>query len=133
MAEEDFASSGHLEIARALYEMAGMGPEDIDVALLYDDYSPMVLMQLEDYGFCGIGEAGDFVAGGGIRYSGGRIPVNTHGGNLSETYSRGATHVVEAVEQIRGTSHLQVAACEAALVTGSPGLVPFGAAILRKA
>ena len=68
----------------------------------------MVLMQLEDYGFCGIGEGGPFVADGSIRWPTGSIPVNTHGGNLSEAYIIGMTHVKEAVEQIRGTAVNQV-------------------------
>ena len=62
--EEEFASSGHRPVAKRLYEMAGVGPGEIDVALLYDHFSPLVFMQLEDYGFCGIGEGGPFVADG---------------------------------------------------------------------
>ena len=62
----------------------------------------MVIMQLEDYGFCGIGEGGPFVAEGNIRWPDGSLPVNTHGGNLSEAYIIGMTHVKEAVEQTAG-------------------------------
>jgi acetyl-CoA acetyltransferase len=131
-AEDSFASSGHRAVAAALYEMAGLSATDIDVALLYDDFSPMVLLQLEDYGFCGVGEGGAFVADGHIR-GGGSIPVNTHGGNLSQAYLRGATHVVEAVHQLRGTAANQVSGAELALVTGSPSSIPLSAAILRKA
>ena len=86
----------------------GAGLTDIDVALLYDHFSPMVLMQIEDYGFCPIGEGGPFVADGNIAWPGGKIPVNTHGGNLSEAYIIGITHVVEGVRQIRGTAVNQV-------------------------
>ena len=67
MPDEEFASSGHRPVAKRLYEMAGVSPADVDVALLYDHFSPMVLMQLEDYGFCPIGEGGPFVAEGNIR------------------------------------------------------------------
>lgn len=126
-----FASSGHRASARQVYQMAGVGPEDIDVALLYDHFSPMVLMQIEDYGFCPIGEGGPFVADGGIRLSG-KIPVNTHGGNLSEAYIIGMTHVVEAVEQIRGTAINQVEGCELALSTGGPAVIPMSATIFGK-
>ena len=82
--------------------MAGVTPADVDVALLYDHFSPLVMMQLEDYGFCPIGEGGPFVAEGNIRWPNGSIPVNTHGGHLSEAYIIGMTHVREAVEQLRG-------------------------------
>ena len=74
MPDEYFASSGHRTVARRLYEMAGVGPDAIDVALLYDHFSPMVLMQLEDYGFCAIGESGPFVADGNIRWPTRRAP-----------------------------------------------------------
>jgi hypothetical protein len=66
-------------------------------------------MQLEDYGFCGIGESGPFVADGNIRWPGGRLPVNTHGGNLSEAYIIGMTHIREAVEQLRGVAQQHLA------------------------
>ncbi len=109
MLDPYFASSGHAPVAEHLYRRAGVGPADIDVALIYDHFSPMVLMQLEDYGFCARGEGGPFVESGAIRYHGGSIPVNTHGGQLSEAYIIGMTHVKEAVEQIRGTAINQVA------------------------
>ena len=80
----------------------------------------MVIMQLEDYGFCPIGEGGPFVADGNIRWKGGTIPVNTHGGHLSEAYIIGMTHIREAVEQLRGVAVNQVDDAEVALVTGGP-------------
>jgi acetyl-CoA acetyltransferase len=130
--DEYFTSSGHRPVAQRMYEMAGMQPSDVDVALLYDHFSPMVIMQLEDYGFCPIGEGGPFVADGNIRYGTGTIPVNTHGGNLSEAYIIGMTHVREAVEQLRGTAINQVAGAEVALVTGGPAGLPVSGALLRK-
>jgi acetyl-CoA acetyltransferase len=133
MPEETFASAGNRDVAKQVYKMAGVGPQDIDVALLYDHFSPMVLMQIEDYGFCPIGEGGPFVADGNHRWPGGTIPVNTHGGHLSEAYVIGMTHVYEAVEQVRGTAVNQVEDCEYALVTGGPASIPMTATILRKA
>lgn len=130
MPDDEFASSGHRPVAERLWAMAGSGPSDVDVALLYDHFSPMVLMQLEDYGFCGIGEAGPFVADGSIRWPNGSLPVNTHGGNLSEAYIIGMTHVKEAVEQIRGTAVNQVAGAEVALVTGGPASIPVSSLLL---
>jgi acetyl-CoA acetyltransferase len=133
MPAESFASSGHRAVAKQVYAMAGVTPGDIDVALLYDHFSPMVLMQIEDYGFCPIGEGGPFVAEGNIRWPTGRIPVNTHGGNLSEAYVIGMTHIREAVEQLRGTAVNQVEGAELALVTGGPAAIPMSASILKKA
>jgi acetyl-CoA acetyltransferase len=132
MPEETFASAGNRDVAKQVYKMAGIGPEDVDVALLYDHFSPMVLMQLEDYGFCPIGESGPFVADGNHRWPEGALPVNTHGGHLSEAYVIGMTHVYEAVEQVRGTAVNQVENCEYALVTGGPASIPMSATILRK-
>jgi acetyl-CoA acetyltransferase len=129
--DEYFASSGHRPVAQRMYEMAGVGPDDVDVALLYDHFSPMVLMQLEDYGFCPIGEGGPFVAEGNTRI-GGKIPTNTHGGHLSEAYIIGMTHVREAVEQLRGVAINQVPGAEIALVTGGPASLPVSGTLLRR-
>ncbi len=133
MPDPDFASSGHAPVAARLYEKAGVGPDDVDVALIYDHFTPMVVMQLEDYGFCARGEGGPFVESGAIRYEGGSIPVNTHGGQLSEAYIIGMTHVVEGVEQIRGHAINQVAGAELALVTGGPATLPVSGLLLGKA
>jgi acetyl-CoA acetyltransferase len=132
MPDEYFASSGNRPVAKRMYEMAGVGPEDVDVALLYDHFSPMVIMQLEDYGFCPIGEGGPFVAEGNIRWPTGSIPVNTHGGHLSEAYIIGMTHVREAVEQLRGVAVNQVEGAEIALVTGGPSGLPVSGTLLRR-
>ncbi len=132
MPDEIFASSGHRPVAEAAWRMSGLGPADVDVALLYDHFSPLVIMQLEDYGFCPVGEGGPFVADGNIRWPDGRIPVNTHGGNLSEAYIIGMTHVVEAVEQLRGTATNQVPGAEVALVTGGPAGIPVSNLVLHR-
>lgn len=133
MPDEYFASSGHQPIAERLYRQAGIASGDIDVALLYDHFTPMVVMQLEDYGFCEKGEGGPFVESGAIRYRGGSIPVNTHGGQLSEAYIIGMTHIMEGVEQMRGTAINQVRDAELALVTGGPASLPVSGLILGRA
>jgi acetyl-CoA acetyltransferase len=130
--DDYFASSFHKAVADRLYARAGLGPADIDVALLYDHFVPMVLMQLEDYGFCARGESGPFAAEGSIRWPDGKLPLNTHGGNLSEAYLMGLTHVKEAVEQLRGTAVNQVADARTALVTGGPAALPVSALILGR-
>lgn len=130
MPGDTFTSAGGRHCAKRLYEQAGIGPQDIDVALLYDHFSPLVVMQLEDYGFCARGEGGAFVESGAIR-RGGSIPVNPHGGHLSEAYVIGMTHIREAVQQLRATAGNQVENARYALVTGGPAPVPMSGAILR--
>lgn len=131
-----FASSGHAPIADRIYQQAGVTAQDIDVALIYDHFTPMVLMQLEEYGFCKKGESNDFVLDGAIRFAPepapGVIPVNTHGGQLSEAYVIGATHIVEGVQQMRGTAINQVTDAELALVTGGPAALPVSGMILGR-
>ena len=117
--------------ADRLYRRAGMGPEDIDVAQLYDCFTITVLLQLEDFGFCSKGEGGAFVSSGEIDLDG-RIPINTGGGHLSEGYIHGMNHVLEGVRQIRGESTSQVPGAEVCLVTSTP-LPPGSALILRAA
>ena len=97
---------------------AGVSAADVDVALLYDCFTIVVLMQLEAYGFCAPGEAGDFVAGGRIA-PGGALAVNPSGGLLAEGYGGGMLHVIEAARQLRGEAgERQVADAEVALVSG---------------
>ena len=118
--------------ARDVYRSVGMGPEEIDVALLYDVFSPMVLWQLESYGFCQPGEAAGFVRDGRIAWPDGELPVNTHGGSLSEAYVHGFNHILEGVRQVRGTSTCQVEGARVALVAAA-AVVPSSALILRSA
>ena len=132
MSDEDFASAGQRTIAEDLYRYAGMGPSDVDVAEIYDHFTPMVLMGLEDFQFVKKGESGPFVADGNIR-AGGALPVNTHGGNLAEVYLHGMTHVFEATRQLRGTSCNQVDGAEVALVVAGSSPTPSGGLLLRKA
>lgn len=112
-------------VARSLYAMADLGPQDIQTAVLYDHFSPYVLMQLEAFGFCGRGEARDFVADGHIG-RGGSLPVNTNGGQLGEAYIHGMNGIAEAVRQIRGSAVNQVANVENVLVTAGDGLPTSG-------
>ena len=90
-------------VARQLWQHAGVGPAEIRTAVLYDHFTPYVLMQLEELGFCPRGEARHFIAGGAIEL-GGRLPLNTHGGQLGEAYIHGMNGIAEAVRQVRGTS-----------------------------
>jgi len=117
------------QLARDLFGAAGIAPTDIDFAQIYDHFTPAVLMTLENFGRCGRGEAGDFVAAGNIRLTG-SLPLNTSGGLLSEAYIHGLNLVAEAVRQLRGESTTQVAEPRLGLVTAGLGSTPFSAAIL---
>jgi len=111
------------EAARAAdtaFRMAGVKPAHVDVAQLYDCFTVTVLMTLEDYGFCRKGEAGRFVADGAIEI-GGRLPVNTSGGLLSETGMPGMQLIMEGVRQMRGTARLQVPNAKVCLVSNQGG------------
>jgi acetyl-CoA acetyltransferase len=104
-------------LAARLWSSAGLGPGDVDVAELYDCFTGNVLMSLEGLGFCGRGEAGDFVRDGHTRLTG-RLPLNTHGGLLSEGYVHGMNTVSEAVWQLQGSAGLrQVTGARVAVVT----------------
>ncbi|GAA0648027.1 lipid-transfer protein [Streptomyces malaysiensis subsp. malaysiensis] len=106
-------------VARQLWRSGGLTPADIDVAILYDHFTPFVLMQLEEFGFCGRGEAAGFVAEDAL-------PLNTHGGQLGEAYLHGMNGIAEAVRQIRGTSVNQVPGAARALVTAGTGVPTSG-------
>src|SRR4029450_9953307 len=116
-------------VAKQLYEQAGIGPDDIQTAVLYDHFTPFVLCQLEEFGFCGFGEAKDFLRDGHLEMDG-RLPTNTHGGQLGEAYIHGTNGIAEGVRQVRGTSTNQVPAVENVLVTAGTG-IPTSGLILR--
>ncbi|MFD9240813.1 lipid-transfer protein [Streptomyces sp. NPDC059556] len=106
-------------VARQLWRTSGLAPGELDVAILYDHFTPFVLMQLEEFGFCGPGEAADFVAADAL-------PLNTHGGQLGEAYLHGMNGIAEAVRQLRGTSVNQIPGAERTLVTAGTGVPTSG-------
>ncbi|MCF3177061.1 lipid-transfer protein [Streptomyces sioyaensis] len=106
-------------VARQLWRTSGLTPGDIDVAILYDHFTPFVLMQLEEFGFCAPGEAADFVAADAL-------PLNTHGGQLGEAYLHGMNGIAEAVRQLRGTSVNQAGTPAHVLVTAGTGVPTSG-------
>jgi acetyl-CoA acetyltransferase len=117
--------------ARDLWRTAGCGPDDIDVAQFYDAFSPLVILSLEEYGFCKPGEGGPFCADGNLK-PGGALPSNTSGGSLSEAYVHGMNLIVEGVRQVRGESVNQQPKAETVLVTSGNG-VPTSSLVLRAA
>ncbi|THC47115.1 lipid-transfer protein [Streptomyces sp. A1499] len=106
-------------VAAQLWRTSGLGPADIDVGILYDHFTPFVLTQLEEFGFCGRGEAAGFVAEE-------RLPINTHGGQLGEAYLHGMNGIAEAVRQVRGTSVNQIQGAARTLVTAGTGVPTSG-------
>jgi acetyl-CoA acetyltransferase len=112
-------------VARGLWEKSGLGPSDVDVAVLYDHFTPFVLVQLEELGFCGKGEAKDFVASGALELDG-ALPLNPHGGQLGEAYLHGMNGIAEGVRQVRGTAVNQVANVDHVLVTAGTGVPTSG-------
>jgi acetyl-CoA acetyltransferase len=114
------------------YAMAGAGPSDVDVAMIYDCFTFELIHQLEEAGFCARGSGGPFVASGAIGL-GGELPVNPHGGLLSAGHMAALNHVVEAVRQLRGQCGArQVAGARLAAVTGWGNLGDGAMAILEK-
>jgi acetyl-CoA acetyltransferase len=118
-------------VGRALWSRSGLRPQDVQAAILYDHFTPFVLMQLEELGFCARGEARHFVADGGIELDG-RLPVNPNGGQLGEAYIHGMNGIAEAVRQLRGTSVNQLPDVTNILVTAGTG-VPTSGLVLSRA
>jgi acetyl-CoA acetyltransferase len=116
--------------ARQLFARSDFQPADIPVAQLYDAFTPLVPLSLEGYGFCGRGEGAAFTEDGALEL-GGRLPVNTSGGGLSEAYVHGFNLITEGVRQMRGTSTSQVDDAAACLITAGEG-VPTSALIVRR-
>lgn len=112
-------------VADELWTSSGLTPADIQTAILYDHFTPYVLMQLEEFGFCPRGEAKDFIKDGALEM-GGRLPINTHGGQLGEAYIHGMNGIAEGVRQIRGSSVNQVDSVENVLVTAGTGVPTSG-------
>jgi len=112
-------------VAAQLWATTGLQPADIDVAMIYENFSPVVFYQLEAYGFCGHGEAKDFIADGNIEL-GGKLPVNTNGGLLGEAYIHGVNNILEGVRQVRGTAANQVVNVRHVLCSAGRSAVVLG-------
>lgn len=130
---DEYTTGNHAGNAQHLYAESGVGPEDIRVAQVYDNFSLLPFFALEDYGFCARGEAAEFIASGGIDGVAPRLALNTSGGHLAEAYLHGLNHVVEATRQVRGESTNQVADADLCLAVSSLGIAPTSALILGRA
>ncbi|MGI5322620.1 lipid-transfer protein [Actinomadura nitritigenes] len=112
-------------VGDALWARSGLTPDDVQTAILYDHFTPFVLVQLEELGFCGRGQAKDYIKDGGIEL-GGRLPVNPNGGQLGEAYIHGMNGIAEAVRQVRGAAVNQVPDVRNVLVTAGTGVPTSG-------
>ncbi len=133
--EPEFAATPHRMSAPGAFAMAGLTPADVDVLAVYDPFTIVALMAIEDLGFCPKGEAGRFVEGDRLAFDRGRakggLPFNTHGGMLSHSYLLGINHVVELVRQLRGEAANQVSDAEIAVYGGFSG-VDAGTMVMRR-
>ena len=119
---DNLTHTGAIEAGKTAYAMAGLGAKDIDFAQIYDCFTYMVLVQLEDYGFCEKGEGGEFVTSGALKLDG-VLPTNTSGGQLSEAHVEGMLQIVEGVRQLQGKygPDRQVKNAEIGLISGHGG------------
>jgi acetyl-CoA acetyltransferase len=122
MSQSDLGRIPAKNSAEMAFRMAGLGPDEVDFAELYDCFTIATISQLEDLGFCEKGAGGQFVLEKGISVDDGALPVNTHGGNLSQAYLLGISHITETVKQLRGTADNQVENAEIGLASGWGGI-----------
>jgi acetyl-CoA acetyltransferase len=130
--QPDYATSNFKTLAPRLYEMAGIGPKDVDVVQSYENFTGGVVMSLVEHGFFSADEVNEFCTFENFAAPDGKLPLNTSGGNLAECYMHGLELVVEAVRQVRGTSTCQVKDAEIALVASGPMVTPVSDLILRR-
>jgi acetyl-CoA acetyltransferase len=120
----DYATASFKTVAPRLYEMAGIGPSDVDVVQSYENFTGGVVMSLIEHGFCSYEQANEFCTLENFSAPHGRLPLNTSGGNLAECYMHGLELQLEAVRQIRGQSTAQVPGARVALVASGPMVTP---------
>ena len=119
-----YASANFRTVARDLFEMAGVTPAEVGSVQSYENFTGGVVMALAEHGFFAPQAANEFLTADNLSATGGRLPLNTSGGNLAECYMHGFELVLEAVRQVRGTSCNQVARNDVALVIGAPMVAP---------
>ncbi|HZP85364.1 MAG TPA: acetyl-CoA acetyltransferase, partial [Burkholderiales bacterium] len=125
----DYASANFKTVASRLYEMARLGPRDVDVLQSYENFTGGVLMSIVEHGFCDVDQINAFFRLDNLLAPHGKLPLNTSGGNLAECYMHGLGLILEAVRQIRGTSTAQVSDVNVSMVTGGPMVTPVSSLI----
>lgn len=126
---ELYATAGFRPIARRLYESTGLSPSDIDVVQLYENFDAQGVMSLIDHGFCTYEDVAEVVRFENLISDGGKLPINTSGGNLAQGFIHGIGLAVEAVRQLRGESSNPVAGARTCLLAGGPGAPTVSSAI----
>jgi acetyl-CoA acetyltransferase len=128
-ATPDLASAHFKTVAKHMYDMAEVGPKDVDVVQCYENFTGGVLMSLVEHGFFAPEEAVDFLKLENLIAAGGKLPLNTSGGNLAECYMHGLELQIEAVRQIRGQSTSQVKDAKVSLAVAGPMVTPVSTII----
>jgi acetyl-CoA acetyltransferase len=128
----DYATSNFKTLAPRLYSMAGVGPEDVDVLQSYENFTGGVMMSIVEHGFCKPDEVNEFFTPETFIAPGGKLPLNTSGGNLAECYMHGLELITEAVRQVRGQSTCQVPDVNVSMVCSGPMVQPVSDLILAK-
>lgn len=118
---EPYTSVGMIELAERMWAESGYGPEDVDVAQIYENFTGMAVGSIIDHGFCTAATAGDFICLDNLVAPNGGLPINTSGGNIADGFIHGMGLVLEAVRQIRGTSTNQVPGAKLSMMAGGPG------------
>ena len=124
-----YATAGFRTVARRLYADTGLAPADIDVVQLYENFDAQGVMSLIDHGFCGYEDAAEFIRFDNLIAQGGKLPLNTSGGNLAQGFVHGIGLPIEAVRQLRGESSNPVAGARTCLLAGGPGAPTVSSAI----
>jgi len=125
----DYATSTFKTLAPRLYDMAGIGPGDVDVLQSYENFTGGVLMSIVEHGFCEPDGCNEFFVKERLQAPGGDLPLNTSGGNLAECYMHGLGLNIEAVRQLRGQSTNQVEGAEVSMVISGPMVTPVSSCI----
>jgi acetyl-CoA acetyltransferase len=125
----DYASSGFKTLAPRLYAMAQVKPSDVDALQSYENFTGGVLMSIVEHGFCAPEEVNDFFTLENFSAPGGKLPLNTSGGNLAECYMHGLGLTIEAIRQVRGQSRNQVPDVEVSMMTAGPMVTPVSSVI----
>lgn len=128
----DYASANFKNVAARLWAQAGIGPRDVDVAQVYENFTGAVMVSIVEHGFCKPSEVMEFCTFENLTWPNGKLPINTSGGNLAECYMHGLGLIIEAVRQIRGTSTCQVDDAEISFVASGPMVAPLSSLVLRR-